>query len=128
MAKYNITHVCGHVSVENIGGPEKDRLPQVKRIQNRPCAECARAETTKRAAEASHEAGLPALSGSEKQISWAEAIRVKMLSDADAFIAKLPQDDPRTKKVHAAIRAQAEAKFWIDNRDADIRAVIKSFI
>ena len=56
---------------------------------------------------------LPALSGSDKQVIWAETIRVERLT-------KLHKTDPAALSQFTAI---LDAKWWIDNRTADLRTI-----
>jgi hypothetical protein len=54
-------------------GPERDRASKAQWMAKQPCAECAVAAAT--------DNGLPALMGSDKQITWAETIRARTLPD-----------------------------------------------
>lgn len=75
---------------------------------------------------------LPALTGSEKQIAWATAIRSdtldKLLMQRDGLSAKFrtmkATDEQRAAMLDAlhetfeALRGETSAKFWIDHRGA----------
>ena len=50
MAKYTITHSCGHDSEEQLYGPTRDREGRIEWLSNRPCTACWR--TAKRAEDA----------------------------------------------------------------------------
>lgn len=86
MAKYTIQHKCGHESVAQLYGKQKDREWQIEKLQEENCLEC----QNSKAAEKNAEAGLPELQGSEKQVAWAESIRaqlIRQLEEAkDVFI------------------------------------------
>jgi len=82
MARYEIIHACGHAENTQIYGPMRERQGKADWLASRDCAECyqrklqqQRAEASTRAAAQSAAAGLPALSGSDKQIAWAETLR-----------------------------------------------------
>ena len=143
MAKYGVTYSCGHEDTIQIYGPTSDRQRQADAEGRKDCPECWRKKQDARNAEAALAAscdaaasGLPELTGSPKQIAWAETIRAKMLADLKPILvsAKAKQslaeqgrialDDPRYAQLQAAIdaqaasyRMQASAKWWIDHRE-----------
>lgn len=122
MAKYNITHKCGHTATHNIVGTnsngERDR--KVEYLASNVCYECYKAEQTSAAKEQNKD--LPELTGSEKQIAWAESIRAKKIQSLKSLLAKveeMPVND-QTQKATNIINDtinNASSKFWIDNRD-----------
>jgi len=119
MAKYHITHSCGHTVTHNIVGTnahgERDRREQ--QLTSQVCSDCYRAEQTAAAVEAN--AGLPALSGSEKQIAWAESIRAKAVASLEEARAQINHEHPlatRAGELIDDVLAQSEARYWIDNR------------
>ncbi|ODU21115.1 MAG: hypothetical protein ABS87_07930 [Sphingomonas sp. SCN 67-18] len=128
MAKYTIKHVCGHEQVHNIDGREADRHAKRNWLDTTDCSDCYRAARDADLIRANE--GLPTLTGSEKQVSWAMAIRVKLLPRLDAEKAALIEaaksDDVRAI-VHAKaarMRAMPSAQYWIDRetlRDFDGR-------
>lgn len=92
--------------------------------------ENARAEATARAAEAAKKNNLPELSGSEKQIAWAETLRRsvhdKIISGCRQYKVTY-KGEPVTQANGQAVidaignllRSQTDAKYYIDNRDND---------
>jgi hypothetical protein len=95
MAKHDIEHVCGHTVTHNIVGPNKLRQGKIDWLAARDCSDChASAQQRERerqsevAAERAADLQLPVLHGSEKQVAWAEKIRVSML---DAFVSCIRQ-------------------------------------
>lgn len=79
-------------------------------------------------------ADLPALQGSGKQIAWADSIRleavreiVKLFGNArSAAIARnvdvdLDEQARKAGIVFGAMLSRTDAKFWIDNRNIDVR-------
>lgn len=141
MAKYNVDYSCGHSATLQLYGPEKDRTRKIDWLERSGlCKECfdakREADFAARNAEAAAEnAPLPALTGSEKQIAWAESIRRDAIAGferlklgwqptAQAIVGLV--NDPRfgeidllLKSESAALKAQTSAKWWIDNREID---------
>ena len=119
---WEVTHSCGHTESHTIvtafGYQAETRALQLKR---RKCTNCYRAgKEAKAGAQAEADDAtlsgldLPALTGSEKQVAWAEKIRRERL--AAAF-----RKDPEAAKRHIE---RVEAKWWIDNRSADLAAML----
>ncbi len=76
MAKYIVRGACGHDVPVDVFGTEEDRIWKLDhwyfgRVTCDECKKKKRAEFVERAKEY----GLPPLTGTDKQISWAEAIR-----------------------------------------------------
>lgn len=123
MAKYHITHTCGHTCTHNIVGPERDRARKADWLRDRPCIECAKAETAAARAEEAASAtvanaatGLVALIGSDKQVAWAETIRATAHAAVTAAAAG-KTIDPAVASALNSLWAQDAARFWIDHRD-----------
>lgn len=132
MAKYEITYSCGHVGTERLFGKTSRRYRYIDWCHRHAiCADCAeqlRQENDAAAAAANAEAGLPPLTGTEKQIAWAEAIRYKMTAEPMRLLNAL--DRARVEAPHAAARelvelfpdfvawltSQSSARWWIDSR------------
>ena len=73
---------CGQNHRVQMYGPHKQRDWKVANWSG-ICEECSsknKAEATAKAEDSAKEKGLPALTGSEKQIAWAETIRAKKLA------------------------------------------------
>jgi hypothetical protein len=140
MAQHEITRSCGHVETVQIygkGGINGWRHDWVAtREITRPCRACRQAETTSvRAAdsaayaEAAADAGLPALTGTDRQGAWAETLRGDTLNLLADFTAELrahgrayPDQQWGIERVIAhigvAIAEKTAAAWWIDNQDA----------
>lgn len=148
MAKYDVTYSCGHRGEVQLIGPGKDRERKLAWYGREAlCPACYKAaKDAKSAAEnaasaqAAAERGLPALTGSEKQVPWAETIRAEAL-DPDrvapeiyalkveagkALQAGIDREDIRARiqavqddmaAARARLMARMEARWWIDNRD-----------
>ena len=131
MAQYRIDYQCGHSIVEQLYGKTDGRYEHIERQKSRLCPDCYRAQQTEQAADHAEAAGLPKLTGSDKQIAWAETIRSKKLAEIaqqradfealglrkgatpENIAAGMAQFDA----VAAKVTVQADARFWIDNRD-----------
>ena len=134
--KYEIKHTCGHTSIEQIYGKTSEHDRKVAWYESHPCWECAKAQEASDAKATSESQGLPALTGSEKQIAWAMSIRLDVLDalancDVVKQIIDRPTDEvmadskiappakaalPRLVEVATKIRGETSAKWWIDNR------------
>jgi len=112
-----ITHSCGHAERHMVYGQyaaDSDR--KIRDLSRRKCTTC---HTALKAAGAEADQALlegielPTLTGSEKQVRWAGTIRTDRL-------AKLRKADPTALARFTGIQ---EAKWWIDNRAADLRNI-----
>ena len=141
MSKYTIEHSCGHNQDVQLYGPTRDRDSKAEWMGSRVCPECyaanrqAERETANAAARATNQAaGLPALTGSPKQISWAESIRMPILTEARALCESMSRD-PAKRDAHTVLRyipefanwitAQSAAHWWIDRRNLSMDSAIK---
>lgn len=130
MSKYDITRSCGHVETINIGGKVSERDNQAEYESGKLCYECYkakqaehRAAESKAAAEASQSAGMPALTGSEKQVAWAQTIRAAAAQSLNALRTML-QAAPEANRKAADIAlgiidgtlARTSAHDWIESR------------
>lgn len=108
------------------------------------CPECEQAEREKEAerlADEAKEAGLPALTGSHKQVVWAEQIRGAFLESIDKFWTMVnagQYGDLQDEKTRCAAKrfdatlnyilsAKREAAWWIDNRAYTIRDFVRLY-
>lgn len=135
--KQTIKHSCGHETTQQFYGKHSEREWKIANAENSPCWECEKKHRAEEATEANK--GLVALTGSEKQIAWAEQIRQIMLKNEVSFndiayaIDDLPAEEktkitdhfvaigqPATKAsvetAREAFKNEASAKFWIENR------------
>jgi hypothetical protein len=130
MAHYDITYTCGHTDRINIIGPHRLRAAHIDSLESGACFECYKAEKHQAACEQAEALDLPQLVGSEKQVAWAETLRVTMLGKIDAEMERLeakadpnrqrtPADlDAERQVLHAisVISGETSAKWWIDHR------------
>lgn len=149
MAWYEGTYSCGHEGKTNIVGPTKDRQWKADRHFEGLCPECyekARQERIEKenadAKEKSAEMELPELTGTEKQVAWANTLRLKAIeeckklieyADENAELMKKRFETPekynqwligfaeeKEKRISAidyALEIHKDARFWIDNRE-----------
>ncbi|MFA5305916.1 MAG: hypothetical protein WC365_00555 [Candidatus Babeliales bacterium] len=82
------------------------------------CSECYKKEQEEKRQKAISEAGLPELTGSEKQIGWATKIRFDKYEISKDYTSKM---SPKGAEVYDRLFGTVEAKFWIDNRDKSFR-------
>lgn len=156
--QYDGVYTCGHAGTVNIVGPTKDRKWKVDREFSGLCPECfkkAKQEKTekerKEAAEKSAKMELPKLEGTEKQVAWANVIRMNAIEEYEKEIERyhryleqkkeqgiphdgymyrrqeLTEDDYRAG-FNKALETFVEARYWIDERDKlaiVLRAVMK---
>ena len=130
MAKYEIKFICGHTETRQLYGPHRDRERKIEWLENGICSTCWRAKKqaernaqNKASAETNQALALPELTGSPKQIGWAESIRTGVLAplvELDAKIAACTGDLGPAGKVWPDfvlwIKGQNKAGWWIDHR------------
>ena len=89
-------------------------------------------EKAARLAEAAKASGLPELTGSPKQISWAEQIRADQMKKIDAYWeqAKVACDAETLKRIEHVLgyirQHKAKASWWIDNRNLGPAILIRN--
>ena len=87
--KYEVTRSCGHIETVALFGPGSTRKYILKKEAERACQEC-RAEENAQAsasnANRAKEMELPQLTGSAKQVQWAETLRMQFVDGIDAVI------------------------------------------
>lgn len=137
---------CGVHDRVQVYGPTRDRQRKADWIaDNVPCDACKRkrydalqlqrAAESKQAAVQAQAAGLVALTGSDKQVAWAESIRARALEIirpalqkmADKISAGTADDAVQSgATILSEWVANPTAKWWIDNRNklADTASII----
>nr|DAO36047.1 MAG TPA: hypothetical protein [Caudoviricetes sp.] len=123
--KYDVTYTCGHIATIQLYGKTSEREERIKWLEdNCVCPECYKAQKeaerkaeNEKAAEAAKNRGTQELSGSSKQIAWANTIREKALKYIDE---KMNLEDERVKKLIEYINNSTitkSASWWIDRRN-----------
>ena len=135
--KYRVTHSCGHATAITLFGPGKDRDRTLVGMAKRPCRDCIAVETNARADAQAETRDLPPLTGTPKQIEWADRCRYHALIVLDRVLTNaavkpdqipLPNDlrfpgepNPSLGTVINLIYQHESARFWIDHaRDAHL--------
>ena len=138
MAQYNVEHSCGHTKKIALYGPTKTREWRIEREQENVCSDCYEKQLAEQAAAAAKEnsdCGLPALLGTEKQVSWAEQIRNDAMRFFEGFevtprtsfrLRDAPQD--KIDQAVQEVMAREKASWWIDNRGHFNREVVVEFL
>ena len=133
MAKYSGIYSCGHEGVVNIIGPLKDREWKRERIFSNMCPECykecirkQREEANKKASEQTKEMELPQLEGTEKQIAWANTLRIDFINKVSKYADEKDLQHKGESKKAARYRITLDyivkseeakkASYWIDLR------------
>lgn len=133
---------CGEsVAVYGPNRREADRLADWHESQGHQCDACRRTELERenqQAAEHNAAAGLPPLTGTDKQTAWAEAIRARKLDILDrarrgelsdleriSFVGYLDLSDPAIPALVDALRGQTSASWWIDHRDRKTEVMLE---
>lgn len=143
MAWYYGTYSCGHEGRTNIVGPTKDRERKAEWHFSGLCPECYKKKqeeernyANKEAAEKSAEMELPELTGTEKQVAWANTLRIKAIDSLNSRCNKIevslkekgldaiPGEEIGMKEVYDSvqhfIQSHTDARYWIDTRDEGI--------
>jgi len=144
MAWHDGTFSCGCEGRVNVTGPSKDRKWKSESLFSRSCEDCYKKERSETIAkenaaaeQASKEMELPDLQGTEKQIAWANTLRLKVIEvfetmTDEAF--KKCQDvgklqgltmDSFLKIKHYILDNQTNASYYINNRVSNIFDVIE---
>lgn len=84
MAKYEINYACGCVKTVNLYGHHKDRERTIEWLKTQECPECKRRRENEESAAKAKAAGRPELTGTEKQIAWANTIRENTVAEISA--------------------------------------------
>lgn len=144
--QWTVKHACGHVVTHQIYGGTKNGQARSAWLATQPCLQCKRDAELNAALNANAAAGLPALTGSERQIAWAEQIRHELIPAVERQILGSLEKLARATTKHAAdqaiydaciaamraavtaeldaLRRRAEARWWIDHR-SDEHALVK---
>ncbi len=127
MGKYGVTYSCGHEDLIELFGPYEDRQRKIQWLEESGlCPACYRAKKEAEAAELFGE--LPPLTGSPKQVAWAEKLRRGAIIELQKEVEHANSQEFREYLIAVSRRIlseRTEAKWWIDNKvnglDARIR-------
>ena len=143
---YDGTYACGHKGEVDVCGSHKDRQWRIDREFSGLCPECfkkAKQEKMQKereeAAKKSAEMELPRLMGSEKQVAWANVIRMEVIEEYEECLASYNERKKERKEkgmpdeeymyrhlqiteedfissFNYALKSLVDVNFWIDNR------------
>lgn len=133
MAWYEVTHKCGHTKRHQLYGPGSSREWRISKFEEELCEDCYAAhlaEENAKAAAENLENGLPSLKGSEKQVSWAETIRKKILDSLEPLYKEVDEEaTPEEKNLFEAainlLMSKESASWWIDRRSRYIENIVE---
>jgi len=151
MAKYTVTYADGVTGTVNIVGPVKDRQRKADWYSTRLSPEGykkqqeeLRQQENVEAKQKAESKELPKLQGSDKQIAWAEKIRIEYVDKLDDFISKTRSADTAkgnlspdeysrylqpindtAKDFRDKLLSKASASWWIDNRGKPLMVIYK---
>jgi hypothetical protein len=134
MAKYYPEcQCCGKEFLVQLAGPTRDRQWKLDNW-TWVCDDCKEAQKLEASAKAAAQAeaiGLPELTGTEKQIRWAEVLRLKLIAELDKepeHWNSTPEQGALLRQTIAEIKSQVEARFWIDNRANSPWEILKAYV
>jgi len=122
MAKYTITHTCGHTREVALFGPYTDRARSIEWLKKQPCPACQRDKAERELLGDNPPALLGAVS--EKQLAYARDRRLALLP---AFLRELTKNAGTA--ADAIVRAfcadenARKARFWLDAPALDRNSV-----
>ncbi len=122
MSKTNVTRKCGCHETLVLDGNAARRANRAKWESEKNCFKCQIKINNETAKQNQLELGLPQLTGTEKQISYAENLRDKcakqLINYRDRLISgEIPGQEQNKNHVQYVnkIIAVTDSKFWIDN-------------
>lgn len=124
MAKYTVTHCCGHDETVQLYGRSYERRRRMEWLESLLCPDCQREMDAKQndEFEADYE-GLVDLKGTEKQIAWGRTCRRKQINRFEStldFFRRAEQSEEweeRQEKWREYFCQQDSAHWWIDMSD-----------
>lgn len=126
--KYSVTYACGHTKTVQLYGKNSERERKIAWMETIICPDCYKAKLeaereaeNEKSKEAAVQRGLCELSGSPKQIAWANTIREKWFTAAEE---EMDTAHPDAKAIFSYAGQIAEARWWIDRREKDPIRVI----
>ena len=120
-----VKYSCGHEGLLYVSGNSADKQEKIEWAERDGiCPACytqmKREEREEARKEEAQKNGFPELSGSEKQINWANEIRSRFFRDLTNAIQGVKINDKIQAQIDESMemfRNVNEARFWIDNRE-----------
>lgn len=141
MGKYLVKYACGHEQEVELFGPIKQRQWRLEHMADELCPECERKREAAKLAKDAEDNELPALNGSEKQVTWAMKIRHDMLKSINELSKNVEKHERNASehpelvndfverriealkktmsKAAMYISEETSAAFFIDNKKAE---------
>ncbi len=158
MAKYSGIFSCGHEGTVGIIGPMKDREWKKERAFSKMCPECyskylaeEREKANREAEKKNKEWELPELTGTEKQVAWANTLRIEFIDKIKNKLHELNENqiDRDYKEylrdnnillkefktfikdvdwlIDYILNNKTEARFYIDNRTFSLNLLMSLY-
>lgn len=127
MAKHYGTFDCGCDGVISLYGNKKDRVSQEEYIFSSTCYACQRAEENEKNLKLSEDNEFPILEGTEKQVAWANTLRMDVFNKINSFVDSISVDNVDKKLEYFG--AQGIKFNWykdvMDNREVCIKLKVQ---
>lgn len=120
--RYHIVYKCGHEENVNLNGRQNSQS-YADWLAAGICKECYQAQKLADRKAYNETEGLPELTGTERQVAWADKIRYEMYKEIKNILNVYYEDEGKPEFL-GWLKGQAEAKFWIDNRDKEPGEII----
>lgn len=136
MAQYKVKYCCGHEGYVNLTGTNKQREQKLRYLEYNYCPDCyakQKEEENKIALERSKEMELPSLTGTEKQVAWANTIRIQAIESIEKWLKELekkaedvsPELKEKAKNTleeiyeiyEYGLKSFTDSEFWIEKRN-----------
>lgn len=133
-----VTYACGHEGDVQIYGSGSDRERKARKYGYYLCPDCKYQEARQRVADAREKAqaaGIPELTGSIKQVAWADNIRTQIMSQYDVSKKQIPDNlQPaldylmdRIVKTHGSASWWIDRRAYVDNAGAFLKAYMRDY-
>lgn len=120
--RYHIVYKCGHEENVNLNGRQNSQS-YADWLAAGVCKECYQAQKLAERKAYNEAEGLPELTGTERQVAWADKIRYELHRKIKNVLNVYYEDEGKSEFMDW-LKGQSEAKFWIDNRDKDAGEII----
>lgn len=132
MSWYSGTYRCGHEGRVNIVGPTKNRQWIADHKFEGLCPECFQRQLEAQreaenieSAEKAEEMELPELTGSERQVAWANTLRQKFIDKTQKFSDMSSIDFSKVSEaLQYILITYTKASWYIDNRNSDVKPIL----
>lgn len=120
--RYHIVYKCGHEENVNLNGRQNSQS-YADWLAAGVCKECYQAQKLADRKAYNAAEGLPELTGTERQVAWADKIRYELYREIKNILNVYYEDEGKEELLNW-LKGQAEAKFWIDNKDKKPEEII----